>query len=409
MNPQAQSRTSRNQTWLWFPAFRLAVAIILAAGLYAGQSIAVVAANSVPPLEIEVFVREGCAHCDAAKSFFDELARERPGLRVAFVDVRRDPDALARLIEIARRAGIAQPGVPTIRIGDELIVGFDTPATTGAQVRAMLDYGQPSANMGGAAVCGLADEIACKAPREDSIEIPFIGSKISVQEVGLPLFTIVIGLLDGFNPCSMWVLILMISMLVTLGDRLKMLAIAGTFVAIQGIAYFAFMAAWLNLFLLVGLSRASEIAIALLAIVAGAINLKDFFAWGRGVTLSIPASAKPDIYARLRAVLHAERLGPAVAGAALLAVLVQIVELLCTSGFPALYTRILTLRQLDTAAYYSYLLLYNLMYMLDDIVILAIGIATLSQRRLQEKEGRVLKLVAGLVMLALGVYLLAPR
>ena len=107
--------------------------------------------------------------------------------------------------------------------------------------------------------------------------------------------------------------------------------------------------------------------------------------------------------------LRAQRLGPAVAGAALLAVLVQIVELLCTSGFPALYTRILTLRQLDTAAYYGYLLLYNLMYMLDDIVVLAIGIVTLSQRRLQEKEGRVLKLVAGLVMLGLGVYLLAPR
>jgi len=402
-------RRSCCPSWLWFPAFRLVAAIILLSGLFAGQSIPVVAADAIPSLEIEVFVREGCSHCEAAKSFLGELARERPGLRVAFVDVWRDPDALARLNDISRRAGIVQPGVPTIRIGGELIVGFDTPATTGAQVRAVLEHGKPSVAIGGASVCGVADETACKAPREDSIEIPLIGRKISVEEAGLPLFTIVIGLLDGFNPCSMWVLILMISMLATLGDRLKMLAIAGTFVAIEGIAYFAFMAAWLNLFLLVGLSRASEIAIALLAIVAGAINLKDFFAWGRGVTLSIPASAKPGIYARVRAVLHAERLGPALVGAAVLAVLVQIVELLCTSGFPALYTRILTLRQLDTATYYGYLLLYNLMYMLDDIVVLAVGIVTLSHRRLQEKEGRVLKLVAGLVMLGLGAYLLAPR
>ena len=393
----------------WFAAFRLAAAITLLAGLCAGLSIPAGAADAVPPAEIEVFVREGCAHCEAAKGFLDELSRERPGLRVVFVDVRRDPDALARLIEISRRAGIAQPGVPTIRIGGELIVGFDTPATTGAQVRAALDHGKASAPTGGAPVCGVADETACKAPREDSIEIPFIGRRISVQDVGLPLFTVAIGLLDGFNPCSMWVLILMISMLATLKNRLKMLAIAGTFIVIEGIAYFAFMAAWLNLFLLVGLSRVSEIAIALLAIAAGAINLKDFFALGRGITLSIPASAKPGIYARLRAVLHAERLGPAVAGAALLAVLVQIVELLCTSGFPALYTRILTLRQLDAAAYYGYLLLYNLMYMLDDVVILAIGVVSLSQRRLQENEGRVLKLVAGLVMLGLGAYLLSPR
>lgn len=89
--------------------------------------------------------------------------------------------------------------------------------------------------------------------------------------------------------------------------------------------------------------------------------------------------------------------------------MVQIVELLCTSGFPALYTRILPLRQLDGATYYGYLLLYNLMYMLDDIVVLAIGVTTLSQRRLQEKERRFLKLAAGLTMLGLDIYLLAPH
>jgi len=207
----------------------------------------------------------------------------------------------------------------------------------------------------------------------------------------------------------MWVLILMVSMLATLGDRRRMLAIAGTFVAIEGIAYFAFMAAWLNLFLLVGISRISEIAIGLVAILAGAIHLKDFVALGRGISLSIPAAAKPGIYARLRAILRAQRLWPALVGTVVLAVLVQIVELLCTSGFPALYTRILTLHQLDRPAYYGYLLLYNLMYMLDDIVVLAVGVVTLSQRRLQEKEGRLLKLVAGLVMLGLGIYLLVPR
>jgi len=385
-----------------------AAAILLLAALPAGQVVAA-AAQANPPPEIEVFVREGCSHCDAAKAFLDELARERPGLRVSLVDIRRDPAALARLGALSRDAGIAQPGVPTILVGAELIVGFDAPASTGAQIRAALDHAKLPASAGSASVCAVADDLACKAPRGESVEIPFTGRSVSVDDLGLPLFTVVIGLLDGFNPCSMWVLILMISMLATLGDRRRMLAIAGTFVLIEGIAYFAFMAAWLNLFLLIGLSRISEIVIALLAMVAAAINLKDFVAFGRGITLSIPAAAKPDIYARLRAILRAEHLWPALAGTAVLAVLVQIVELLCTSGFPALYTRILTLRVLDSAAYYGYLLLYNLMYMLDDVVILAIGVATLSQRRLQEKEGRYLKLAAGLVMLGLGIYLLVPR
>jgi len=99
-------------------------------------------------------------------------------------------------------------------------------------------------------------------------------------------------------------------------------------------------------------------------------------------------------------------LGGALIGAVLLAILVQIVEFMCTSGFPALYTRILTLKQLSSMSYYGYLLLYNLAYMFDDIVILAIGIITLSQRRLQEKEGRWLKLISGLTMMGIGVYLL---
>jgi hypothetical protein len=184
-----------------------------------------------------------------------------------------------------------------------------------------------------------------------------------------------------------------------------MLAVAGVFVAVEGLAYFVFMAAWLNLFLLIGLSRASELAIAVIAILAGAINLKDFWAFGAGISLSIPASAKPGIYNRMRRILLAENLAGAMLGAVVLAVLVQIVELLCTSGFPALYTRILTLRQMQGLDYYGYLLLYNLAYMLDDLIVLGIGVVTLSQRRLQEKEGRRLKLLSGLVMLGLGMYL----
>ncbi len=392
----------------WFQIGLVVRAIVLIAMLLTGHIIPAVAEAPALP-EIEVFVRDGCSHCQAAENFLDVLADEQPGLHVSVVDVRRSPDALARLLDLSAKAGIAQPGVPTIRIGDELIVGFDTPATTGAQIRSVLGHAQRPLGAGSVSVCGVADETVCQAPDGDSIKIPFTGRQVSVAELGLPLFTIVIGLLDGFNPCSMWVLILMISMLATLGDRRRMLVIAGTFIAIEGIAYFGFMAAWLNLFLLVGLSRLSEIAIALLAIIAGAINLKDFWAFGRGITLSIPASAKPGIYARLRAILRTKNLWPALAGTVVLAVLVQIVELLCTSGFPALYTRILTLRNLDSVDYYGYLLLYDLMYMLDDIIILGIGVVTLSQRRLQEKEGRFLKLVAGFVMLGLGGYLLLPH
>ncbi len=378
---------------------------------------ATAAGDAAPVTELELFVREGCPHCVDAERFLRRLRRERSTLHVTVQDVRKEPAALARLREIAGKAGVTTPGVPAFYVRGELVVGFAGESTTGARIEALLDQRPATAGQAGrqGETCPLDEGIACKpAPAAaarptapESIALPWLDKEVTVEDIGLPLFTVVIGVLDGFNPCSMWVLILMISMLAAIGDRWKMLLIAGTFVVIEGIAYFAFMATWLNLFLLVGASRASEVVLGVIALVAGLINVKDFWALGRGITLSIPAAAKPGIYARMRRVLREESMLVAIAGTVVLAIVVQLVELLCTSGFPALYTRILTLRSFDPWTYYGYLLLYNAMYMLDDVIVLAIGVATLSQHRLQEHEGRRLKLLSGVVLLLLGLYLIA--
>ena len=304
-------------------------------------------------------------------------------------DVRQDPAALERLERLVAASPGKVSGVPAFHRGGELVVGFVSEEATGALLRRLA--------------------AATPAVEAAAIELPWTRARVRLDDVGLPAFTVAIGLLDGFNPCSMWVLVLMVSMLAAAGERRSMLAIAGTFVAVQGIAYYAFMAAWLNLFLLIGLSRASEIAIGIIALLAGLVHVKDFLAFGRGVSLSIPAAAKPGIHQRMRRLLHERSLAAAIAGAVALAVLVQLVELLCTSGLPALYTRILTLERLDPWAYHGYLALYNAMYMLDDVALLAVGVATLGRKRLQENEGRLLKLVSGVVMLALGAYLVLPR
>ena len=353
------------------------------------------AADTAQPADIEVFVREGCPHCAKAEEFLAKLQREQPGLRIVIRDVSREPEALERLRRIAQSHSDAVVRVPAFVLGGQMIVGYSGEASTDKLIRDALLSAQPASPQGKAAASCEAEESYTCGPdtaQPETFAIDFFGRNVSLEQTGLPLFTVAMGLLDGFNPCSMWVLILMISLLAPLNDRPRMFAIAGTFVAVQGIAYFIFMAAWLNLFLLIGLSRISEIVIAVLALLAGALNLKDFRGLGRGISLSIPAAAKPGIYARMRHVLHADNLTAALIGTVVLGVLVQIVELICTSGFPALFTRILTLRQPDSLGYYGYLLLYDLAYMFDDLVILSIGIVTLSQHRLQEKEGRWLKL-----------------
>ncbi|MEQ1636663.1 MAG: glutaredoxin domain-containing protein [Methylococcales bacterium] len=365
--------------------------------------------------DIEVFVREGCPHCAKAELFLQKLKNEQPALNIIKQDVTKDASALKRLQMIAEQLKTGTIRVPAFYIGDQLIIGYSDDLTTGLLIRQALTKTRSppiTTNQLDAGSCEAAAPIPCEANKIDSTEtatpfiINFFGHTLSLDEIGLPLFTLAMGLLDGFNPCSLWVLILMISLLAPMQNRLRMFAIAGTFVAVEGLAYFIFMAAWLNLFLLIGLSRTSEVIIAVIALIAGLINLKDFWFFGWGFSLSIPNAAKPGIYARIRRILTAQNLTGAMIGAVVLAFLVQIVEFMCTSGFPALFTRILTLSQLNTVSYYGYLLLYNLAYMFDDIIILSIGIITLSQRRLQEKEGRWLKLISGLVMLGLGLYLL---
>ncbi|MCB0220207.1 MAG: NrdH-redoxin [Chrysiogenetes bacterium] len=333
---------------------------------------------------IEVWTKVGCPHCGAAKLYLKDLAERRPDLDIEIYPVEASRENLEKLITIYKERGITAGGVPTFFVCGEVIVGFDAPETTGSEIEALLSSGKAAT---------------------PTIDAPLIG-EVGVEQLGLPLFTIVIGLIDGFNPCAMWVLLFLLSLLVNLKDRRRILLIAGTFVLVSGAAYFAFMAAWLNVFLLVGFSRGVQVALGLLALFMGAVHIKDYFALHKGLSLSIPESVKPGLYARTRAIIQAENLPAALAGAVVLAVMVNVVELLCTAGLPALYTQILTQRALGAAGYYGYLLLYNLAYIADDSLMVGLVVITMSRRKLQEEEGRWLKLLSGAVIFVLGLLLL---
>ncbi|MGB7346953.1 MAG: hypothetical protein WBD20_22205 [Pirellulaceae bacterium] len=163
------------------------------------------------------------------------------------------------------------------------------------------------------------------------------------------------------------------------------------------------MRSWLNLFLLIGIARPVQIVLGVMALFIGIVNVKDFFAFKKGISLSIPESQKPGLYRRVKKIVEAKYLGVAIGGAIVLAVVVNTVELLCTAGLPALFTQVLMLQELPAWQNYAYLSLYISAYMLDDAILLTIIVATLSRRKLQEREGRWLKLLSGVVILLLGL------
>lgn len=337
---------------------------------------------------LEVFVRDGCPHCAEAKTYLPQFASERPWLKIAYRPVDTDITARDDLIEHSRASGVWPPGVPTFVFNGDVLVGFENPQRSAAKLAALVDTG---------------------LIKEESIDTGLFG-RISVSSMGLPLFTLAIGLLDGFNPCAMWVLLFLLSMLVHLKDRLRMALIAGTFVLASGTVYYAFMAAWLNAFLLVGMSKAINYVIASIAILIGVVNIKDYFGVSNGFSLSIPASAKPGLYARMRATVLSDSLLLSLTAAAVLAIIVNFVELVCTAGFPAIYTSILAQQQLTNAEHYAYLGLYILGYMADDTLMVGSAVIALSSQKLTERAGQWLKLLSGVVMLLLGaVMLLKPE
>lgn len=333
-------------------------------------------------------MREGCPHCAAAKDYLPQFLQARPWLQVVYRQVDQDEAARADLIRISRDSGLWPPGVPTFAYQGQVLVGFADAELSGPELDRLVSQGsqQLPANTG-------------------SLDAGFWGT-LRLDSLGLPLFTLAVGLIDGFNPCAMWVLLFLLSLLVHLRDRRRMALIAGTFVVVSGLVYYAFMAAWLNLFLAVRLSAAVRTGLALLALAIAAFNLKDFAFGLQGPTLSIPGMAKPGLYARMRGVTQTRSLPLALLGVASLAVVVNFIELLCTSGLPAMFTAILTQQDMGPAGHYSYLGLYIIGYIADDSLMVGTAVLALSQRRLNEQAGRWLKLVSGLVMLALGLVML---
>ena len=342
-------------------------------------------------IHLYFFWSETCPHCLEAHPFIEAIPVERPWVKLHALEVSRSRDNVRRFEEMAGAVGGRIEGVPTVIFCGRMEVGWQDAATTGAALLEALD--------------------ACRAGGNEPvptgagpITLPFFGT-LDSAELSLPLFTVILAGLDAFNPCAFFVLLFLLSLLARQKDRRRMLLVGGIFVATSGLMYFAFMAAWLNVFQLLGALGGITLAAGLLAMFVGVINIKDFFAFEKGITLSIPHGAKPGIYRRARVILQSGNSAAMLGATVFLAIVANFYELLCTAGFPMVYTRILTLSVASPGARYAWLALYNAIYIVPLLLIVLAFVGALSTHKLSEREGRLLKLMSGVMMLQLGLLL----
>jgi hypothetical protein len=350
-------------------------------------------------VDLYFFWSARCPHCQEARPLVESLPAQYPWLRLHSLELSQHPENIGTYLQMAARHGQEANAVPAFIFCGLMLTGYEHDATTGAELKRLL---QECHQQGGK----LESDAASTAGGR--MTVPLLG-EVNADEVSLPLITVIIAGMDAFNPCAFFVLLFLLSLLVHAHSRARMLFVGGVFVLFSGLVYFAFMAAWLNVFLLLGPLQGITLAAGAIAVVIALINIKDYFLFQRGVSLSIPERAKPRLYERMRGIVQASRLPVLVMGTVMLAVVANSYELLCTAGFPMVYTRILTLKALPTADYYLYLALYNAVYVIPLLMIVLAFVFALGGRKLKESEGRVLKLLSGMMMLGLGlVLLLAP-
>jgi hypothetical protein len=345
-------------------------------------------------VDVYFFWSAGCPHCLEARPFVSRLPEALPWLRVHDLEISRSRENARLYVAMAAELGEVASAVPGFLYCGELEVGWHAPETTGAHLRSRLEECRQRL---------LSGEPAAAPP--DTVLLPGLGT-LAPDAFSLPVFTLLVAGMDAFNPCAFFVLLFLLGLLANQRDRTRMLIIGGLFVTVSGVLYFAFMAAWLSLFRMIGSLGWVTVGAALLALAIGAVNVKDFFAFKRGVSLTIPTSRLPDIYRRGRAVLAAGSFPTMVGATLVLAVAANFYELLCTAGFPMVYTRVLTMHDLSPAGYYAYLALYNLIYVVPLLVIVLIVTFALGRTQLSERQGRLLKLMSGLMMGGLGLVLL---
>ncbi|HEY5973998.1 MAG TPA: hypothetical protein VIU41_04590 [Geobacteraceae bacterium] len=342
---------------------------------------------------LHYFWGEGCPHCAKAKPFVAILASRYPELQVKEYEVFNNQENLALLKRMSKELGQEVSGVPVIILAGELFSGFSADIAREVSELAARSIGH-----------GRGSPVPVEAGAT-VITIPFVG-QIDASAFSLPVFTIIVAGLDSFNPCAFFVLFFLLSLLTHVHSRIRMLLIGGIFVFFSGFVYFLFMAAWLNLFMLVGHLPAITVGAGVVAVAIAAINIKDFFRFEEGVSLVIPEEAKPHLFERMRGIVRAGSLPAMAVSTVVLAVVANAYELLCTAGFPMVYTRVLTLQGLPPMGYYLYLGFYNLVYVVPLTIIVGFFVATLGSRKLSEWQGRLLKLISGNMMLCLGVILL---
>lgn len=377
-------------------------------------------------VNIHLFYGETCPHCAAEEKFFDEYLKDKENVKLYRYEVWNHPENVELLKKIQKQMGNNESGVPYTIIGKKVIVGYSEDYTKEELEEAIeyyLDETHTYRDYAGE-ITGKVMKQETKKEKKNEIKketkkekkeetnyektVPVLG-KINAKTVSLPLLSVVLGFVDGFNPCAMWILIFLITMLLNMKDRKKMWILGLTFILTSGVVYLMFMFTWLNLATFISKISYIRFAIALVAIVAGIVNLNNYIKSLKKDAEGCEVVDKKDrkkIMNKIISITTENKFVIALIGIILLAASVNIVELMCSIGIPLLFTQILAMNDLSNFSYVMYMLLYIVFFLIDDIIVFVISMITLKVTGITTKYTKYSHLVGGTIMILIGILLI---
>jgi thiol-disulfide isomerase/thioredoxin len=386
-------------------------------------------AQSMEPVVVYFFWGDGCPHCAAAEPFLSELAERYPSVVLREYEVWNHPENRDSFMRMTAKYGFEPTAVPTIFVGDQHWVGYaEDPYARQIEtaIAQCVNTGCPDAGAGvfaplptpTAAVVAAAPANMEVAPRQNSVSsaiaapaasvlsIPFLGA-VDLGTQSLWLSTALIAFVDGVNPCSLWVLSVLLALTIHTGSRKKVFIIGAVFLTVTSFVYALFIAGLFTMFTVLDWAPWIQMLVAAVALFFALINIKDYFWYKEGISLTIADEKKPGLYKSMRRVLAAGDSMPALIGAAIvMSAGASLVEFSCTAGFPMLWTNLLAAQEVTALTFALLLLLYMVIYQIDEIIIFTGAVVGLRASKLEEKQGRILKLFGGMLMLTLAAVML---
>lgn len=387
-------------------------------------------------INIHLFYGNGCPHCAAEEEFLSDYLKDRTDVKLYKYEIWYDSHNQELLSKVQKEMGTTNKnGVPFTVIGKKTIVGY-ADGVTDEQIKDAINYylnndyrdyaGEITGKVKKTEVkedtikdesktedkkenkIEKADDIKDSNQTDENVTVPVLG-KINAKKVSLPILAVVLGSVDGFNPCAMWILIFLITMLFNMKDRKKMWILGLTFILTSGIVYLMFMLTWLNLATFISKIAFIRLLIAVIALVVGLINVYKYIDSLKKKDEGCDVVDKKDrkkIMEKIISITHEKKFIIALLGIMVLAASVNIIELMCSIGIPLLFTQILAMNNLSTFSYMIYMFIYIFFFLIDDIVIFVISMVTLKVTGLSTKYTKYSHLIGGIIMLIIGLLLI---